>query len=52
VTSSIFHPNIGIKGHLMILAVLLNHFTFFNVITTIMYIISVDNVKNANSFVR
>jgi len=34
----------------MILAGLLNHFTFCDVITTIMYVTSVDNVKNANSF--
>jgi len=49
---SIVHPNIGITGHLMILAGLLNHFTFCNVITTVMYVISVDNDKNANSFIR
>jgi len=49
-TSSIVHPNIRIKGYLMILAGILNHFTFYNVITAIMYVISVDNVTN--SFVR
>jgi len=51
VRSYIVHPNIRIKGHLMIFAGLLNHFTFCDVITTIMYGISVDNAKNANSFV-
>jgi len=52
VRSSIVHPNIRIKGNLMILAGLLNHFKFCDVITTIMYVISVDNVKHANSFLR
>jgi len=33
----------------MILVGFLNHFTFCKVVTTIMYVISVDNVKNANS---
>jgi len=49
VTSSVVHPNIGITGHLMIHAGLLNHFTFCDYV---MYVISVDIVKNANSFVR
>jgi len=52
VRSSVVHPNIRIKGYLIIFAGFLNHFTFYNVITTIMYVIGVDNAKNANSFVR
>jgi len=36
----------------MILAGFLYHFTFYNVITCIMYVISVDNAKNTNSFVQ
>jgi len=36
VRSSVVHPNIWVKGYLMILAVFFNPFTFYNVITTIM----------------
>jgi len=52
VRSPIVHPHIRITGNLMILAGFFNYFTFCDVISTIINVISVGNAKDANRFVR